>query len=504
MAPKKVVVIGGGIAGLSAGIYSRLNGFETHLFEAAEKLGGACQNWSRNGYQVSRSVHWLLGSGPGNEFFEMWRELGVIENTCFYHHNSFMEYVGEGGSRIHLFTDVDKLERHLLHIAPADATPIREWMEAIRTLSKYPLALPEADSSRMAWSAARLVLTEFPLLRVLLHWQPLTMRQFAQRFRNPAIREMLETFWYPDMSMMFFIVQQAFANMGSASYPLGGSETVIEKLFDHYDYLGGHLHMRSRVNKILIENGHARGIELADGKIHLADYVVSTADAHQTLFHHVGEEYLPENQKQASADPSPFPGMFYFSAGVRQTFDEVPPSICGQSLPLYNPVQVGNYTHHRAPFQFYTFDPTLATPGRTLITAMFPTDHNYWKQLYQQNTDRYRREKATVVKAILDNLDVRFPGLNDRVDFADGDSPVGYAIESGLFGSNENWLPTPHSVRYQIPARLPAVKNLYLAGHWVSAGGGMPPAAFTARQAIQHICQQEEVRFVTSLEMRFV
>jgi phytoene dehydrogenase-like protein len=503
MAPKKVIVIGGGIAGLSAGIYSRMNGFETHLFEAGERLGGVCQSWSRNGYTVNRSIHWLLGSGPGNEFFEMWRELGVIENTSFYHHNSFMEYVGEGGTRVHLFTDVDKLERHLLLLSPADADLIREWMEAIRTLSKYPLALPETDPTRMAWSAARFVLTEFPLLRLLLQWQPVTMRQFAGRFKHPAIKELLETFWHPEMSMMFFILQQAFANMGSASYPLGGSGTVIEKLFDHFDYLGGNLHMRCRVQKIDIENGQACGIVLSNGETHRADYVISTADAYQTLYQHVGKDHLPDNLKLACAEAEPSPGMFYFSAGVRQTFSEVPPSICGLSLPLYHPVKVGPQMHHRAAFQFYTFDPTLTATGQTLVTAMFPTDFEYWKQLRQQDLMRYQNERVAIVQAVLDNLEVRFPGLTERLDFADGTSPVSYVSESGHWGSYESWLPTPGALRHPMPAQLPEVKNLFFAGHWVAAGGGMPPAAFTARQAVQHICRQDGARFVTSLEMRF-
>lgn len=505
MAAKKVIIIGGGIAGLSAGIYSRLNGFETHVFEASEKLGGVCQGWSRNGYQVNGSIHWLMGSGPGNEFYEMWRELGVIENTSFYHHSSFIEYVGDGGTKIHLFTDVDKLEHHLRHLSPADAMPIHEWMEAIRTLSKYPMPLPEADPMRMAWSAARILFTEFPLIRSLIQWQPVSMRQFAQRFQHPAIKELLETFWHPDMSMIFFIMQQAFANMGAASYPLGGSGAFVEKLFDRYDYLGGHLHMRSRVAKIIVEDGRAQGVMLADGTTHKGDYVISSADGYQTLFHCLGERYLPEKLKNIFADLEPFPGMFYFSAGVKQTFDEIPPSISGFSMPLYNPVQVGNITHKRTAFQFYTFDPTLADTGKTLITAMLHTDYEFWKNLYDADITRYRSERNQVIQAILDNLEMRFPGLRERIEFADGATPMTYVQETGNYhGSYEGWLPTPKALRYQIPTELPDVKNLFLAGHWVSAGGGMPPAAFTGRQAVQRVCREENVRFTGTMELKYV
>ena len=42
---KKIVIIGGGIAGLSAGIYSAMNGFETEIMEMHNVAGGQCTAW---------------------------------------------------------------------------------------------------------------------------------------------------------------------------------------------------------------------------------------------------------------------------------------------------------------------------------------------------------------------------------------------------------------------------------------------------------------------------
>jgi thioredoxin reductase len=41
MAEKSVIIIGAGVAGLSAGIYCRMNGYPTHIFDFEKHLGKA-------------------------------------------------------------------------------------------------------------------------------------------------------------------------------------------------------------------------------------------------------------------------------------------------------------------------------------------------------------------------------------------------------------------------------------------------------------------------------
>lgn len=39
---KSIIIIGGGIAGLSAGCYGQMNGCRTQIFEMHDKTGGVC------------------------------------------------------------------------------------------------------------------------------------------------------------------------------------------------------------------------------------------------------------------------------------------------------------------------------------------------------------------------------------------------------------------------------------------------------------------------------
>ena len=59
-------------------------------------------------------------------------------------------------------------------------------------------------------------------------------------------------------------------------------------------------------------------------------------------------------------------------------------------------------------------------------------------------------------------------------------------------GSYEGWLPTPRILGRRIPYTLPGLKDFYMAGHWVVAGGGLPSAALSGRYVAQMICATKE------------
>ena len=62
---KKIVIVGGGIAGLAAGIYGRLEGYEVDIYEKNPIAGGQCMGWNRKGCHIDNCIHWLTGTKKG-------------------------------------------------------------------------------------------------------------------------------------------------------------------------------------------------------------------------------------------------------------------------------------------------------------------------------------------------------------------------------------------------------------------------------------------------------
>ena len=57
---KKVVIIGGGIAGMTAGVLLQKDGFTTEIYEKNVLLGGQCTGWKLEGYFIDNC--WLTGT----------------------------------------------------------------------------------------------------------------------------------------------------------------------------------------------------------------------------------------------------------------------------------------------------------------------------------------------------------------------------------------------------------------------------------------------------------
>ena len=68
---KKVVIIGAGVAGLSAGCYASMNGYDVEIHEAQDLPGGLCTAWQRGEYIVDGCIHWLTDSQPGSGYYRV-------------------------------------------------------------------------------------------------------------------------------------------------------------------------------------------------------------------------------------------------------------------------------------------------------------------------------------------------------------------------------------------------------------------------------------------------
>jgi phytoene dehydrogenase-like protein len=71
MSASRLLIVGGGLAGLSAGCYARTSGFDVTIVEHNLALGGVCTAWRRGPYLIDGCIHWLTG-GP---FFVSTRSL---------------------------------------------------------------------------------------------------------------------------------------------------------------------------------------------------------------------------------------------------------------------------------------------------------------------------------------------------------------------------------------------------------------------------------------------
>ena len=111
---EKVIVIGAGIAGLTAGIYALKAGFDAEIYEKNAIPGGECIGWNRKGYHIDNCIHWLTGTKKGTQMYDLWKEVGALsDDTEYAKLNAFYTSTFEGKS-VTLYNDLEKTKKSFL------------------------------------------------------------------------------------------------------------------------------------------------------------------------------------------------------------------------------------------------------------------------------------------------------------------------------------------------------------------------------------------------------
>ncbi len=497
MSDRSIIIIGGGIAGLSAGCYGQMNGFRTRIFEMHKKKpGGLCTAWKRQGYVVDGCVHWLVGSSPKSVLHKIWKDLGALDGKTFVDYDEYGRFESVDGQTFIVYTDLDRLERHMKELSPEDTRVIDEFIGAARKCTRSEPPIEKAPEVMNAFDMLKMIVTNFGLLRLLWKWNRISLTEFGNRFKHRLIREAFPLLFMPDFPMTFMLMTFAWLHNRAAGYPLGGSLPFAQSIEKRYLSLGGEMNYKAKVARILTEHGRAVGIRLDDGTEHRADYVISAADGHATIFEMLEGRFIDETIRGYYDKLIPFPPLMYVAFGVNRTFPEIPPS-AALVLELPEPFSVGGEVQRFLSVHIYNFDPTLAPEGKTALVVMLPTNYEYWQKLRSDDV-RYKAEKEALADKVIALLDRRFPGLAGQVEMRDVASPTTFVRYTGNWkGSFEGWQVTPRTwnLGQVMKKTLPGLDHFYMAGQWVEPGGGLPAVAMSGRNVIQIICKKEKKKF---------
>jgi phytoene dehydrogenase-like protein len=494
---KSIIIIGAGIAGLSAGCYAQMNGYDTRIFELHDKPGGLCTSWKRKGYTFDGCIHWLVGSKAGSSMNRIWQELGATQGRQMVDHEEFMRVEGPEGKTFILYTNVDRLERHLKELAPSDAKQIDELCQAIRRFTHFGESTGSGGFLGRILSALRTLLS----MPALIKYSKMPVQDFSARFSDPFLRDSFAAiFDMPDFPLIGMIMTLAWMHNRDAGYPIGGSLEFARGIERRYLDLGGEILYRSRVDKTLVEKDKAVGVRLTDGTEHLADTVISAADGHATIFDMLEGKYVDDKIRGYYDEWPIFQPIIQVSLGVDRDLSDEPHMVV---YPLDKPIVIAGEERKQISVKHYCYDPTLAPEGKSVVELMFPSNYGYWKELSGER-ERYEAEKKDIAIKVIDQLEKRFPGIGAQVEVVDVATPMTFERYTGNWqGSMEGWLPTTKTMSITrgqgLDKTLPGLDSFYMVGQWVEPGGGLPPAATSGRSAISAICERDGKTFTTKI-----
>ncbi|MGE5637714.1 MAG: phytoene desaturase family protein [Chloroflexota bacterium] len=498
MPVSSIIIIGAGLAGLSTGCYGQMNGYRTRIFERQNKPGGVCVSWKRKGYTFDYAVHNVFGlstKSVESVYSQVWQELGALKGTSVHGFNEFVQIEDSSGKVFTVYSDVDKLEEHMRNLSPSDEQLIVEFTRAIRKFRGR-------DVFAAMSGGIGTKLKMLPLMSLLLKYSKITLQEYAQKFSDPFLRKAFSTIQYDieDVPVIVPIIFLSMLSVGDAGWPIGGSAVLSKNIEKRYLELGGETCYDSKVDKIIVKDDVAKGVQLQDGSEHFADVVISAADGHSTIAHMLNGKYT--NQTILSYYKL-YPKTQYFGLeiwyGVNRSFSSEPHAIV---LFLDEPIKIEGRKRDRLDIEVMNFDPLSSPSGKTVIKVNFNSDYDYWKEL-ATNQEKYQTQKRLTADLVVERLEKRFPGFTTQIEAIDVVTPITVEHWTGGYrGFAQPW-PAPQELAKEINKNgvsktLPGLQNFYMVGQWAGGTFGLSTVCLMGRDLIRDLCRKDGKTFVTS------
>lgn len=480
------VIIGAGLGGLSCAAAFARQGFRPLVLEKHYIPGGYATTFQRQDFVFDVSLHCTVV-----------RERDGIHNLIDgFPEITDVQFVPHPDLYRAIYPDYDirvpqKNLRRYIEMLIGDFPEEREGIEAIfkdmagfgKDLGRFSAAQGEVDMSRFP--------VDFPYL---YNCSSKTWGQMLDaRIRDPKLKSIISAQWaYYGLppsklaSSYYALPYLEFLEKGGY-YPRGKSQKMSDALTQFIRKRGGTVMLGTRVERILVKNHAAYGVETANGETFVGKVVVSNANAHDT-FHKMMEEddhlkdYL-ERMAQFSVSLSSFQvflGLKTDLVGdVRIHDSEI---FCNTGYDIeasYDAcvkadVENGDFLVALYDNIYKGYSPR----GKNIINILTLQGYDHWKKYesdyFKGNKTAYRAEKERMADVLIARAEeTLLPGLSKAIEVKEIGTPLTNVRYTGnyrgaIYGYDQT---LDNSGPNRLPHQTP-IKNLYLSGAWTSPGHG--------------------------------
>lgn len=486
---EKVIIIGGGIAGLSAGIYALRAGYEAEIYEKNSIPGGECIGWNRKGYHIDNCIHWLTGTKKGTELYDVWKTVGALDDEMEYAPiNSFYTSTYKG-QKVTLWNDLKRTEEELIAISPEDEEEIKKFIQYVEYSKQclFPAKKPMEMWGVKDYINMGKTMMDFP--KVMKEFGAISLEEYGKRFKHPLLQHLMCDYLPKSYCTYSFLVSYATMADGNGNIPMGASLQMSLRMEKKYKDIGGKICYNKGVKKINIAKKKATGIELEDGTFIEGDYVIPTVDTHLLFNKLLSKEYMPKELREAYDAPKAYPATSGFQVAFAV---ELLPNEGETVFIDIDPLCVGQRSFERMYVKSYGYDPVFIKDGKTVIqTCITQTDEDYefWKSL---SPEEYKATKDKLVEEVKLRIEKAFPEYAGKMEFLDAWTPLTYERYCNAYhGSYMSFVTTPMGKQIKMKGQLKGIKNLYVVGQWTNSPGGLPVAVASGKFAIQRILKKQ-------------
>jgi prolycopene isomerase len=483
MTEKSVIIIGGGLAGLTTAAYLARAGFTVQVFEQHTVPGGYVSSFSRKGFTFPAGPTCF---GSNGVIFPILNELGLYDKERF---------VSTGHQISWKMNDVP-LENpiqtcHDLAICfPDEKKALKRYFNWVRVGGS---AFNELLKSGMMFghNVFKSIL-QVGFQHPLFFWASWKANKNTNRslhanyFKNQYLQQLLNQLGYPVMAGKNTLGMWASYYYDSW-IPIGGMHNLADDFVHYVKQHGGQVHFGKRISRIMLENGKATGVEVQGGEIIPANWVVSAADLKQTCVELIGHNHLPPTTIEKLNKAHPSESIFAIFLGLNDR-----PELTA-ALKRFHESHVIFTCADGKYIQLVLLskdDKTVAPEGKHALFIGLLSPYEDW-EITKDNPKAYLVQKAAYIEDLIKRGEEFIPSLRYHIEVQEAASPLTYErYTSNWRGSTAGWNWDPqHAPYFDFTKDMP-IENFYPVGHYVHNPGGVPTAIITAWYIAKEIQKQ--------------
>lgn len=490
---KKVVIIGAGVSGLSAGIYALQTGYSVEIYEKNKMPGGECTGWNRQGYHIDNCIHFLVGCNKDEQLYKMWENLGVLSDNIEVYREPYFYCMEMDRVTLHLWRDLEKAREEFLELAPEDSKEINLFFDCAKGLEcvKPPCDVSIAHMNLIQF--IKLGMSMKNASKAIKEYGKQSMEEFVNRFKNTYIRAMFKNYFNSNFIALSFVASYAFYTSNTAAVPEGGSVGLVNRMLAKYESLGGKINYGHNIEKINIADKQVVSIVANNGKLIKADNYIWCADPHSLFYGLIDKNYLDKNLRYMYENPEGYVSNtgYQVAFGIATEGDLKLPE--GSIIFPCDEYDVAGENHDFCGMRVFDYDETLFPMGKRVIQCNVlqnAENYDYWFRL-KDNNEKYNQEKQRLAEELRLRVEKKYPQLEGKLIVLGTYSPVTFTTWCNAYkGGYMSFNPQKGYKSKYVKSLIKGLNNLYFASQWIQTSGGLPVAAASGKFAIDNMKAQ--------------
>jgi len=494
---KKIVIIGAGPGGLTAGMILAHRGFDVEIFEKDSVVGGRNQPLTLNGYTFDTGPTFLMMNFVLEEMFQeagcdIKDYLELIRLDPMYRLKFF-------SNEVRASDDHEKMKAEIRREFPGQEDGLEKFLKKEETRLAYLFPCLQKPYSSIVDMLSNPLLKALPYLDLGTS----VFNALGKYFPSELLR-ICFTFQSKYLGMSAWECPAAFAMVAYIEHRWGiyhvrgGLNRISDAMAKVFQKKGGTLHLNAPVKALINRGRQAAGVELEDGTRVEADEVIVNADFSYAVTSLMDRGFVQKYAPEKLAKRKYSCSIFMLYLGVNKRYENVP---------HHNIFFAKNYRKNvddiftrlilSDEISFYVqnasiLDPTLAPPGKSTIYILVPVANLKGNIDWKKEKDAFRDRVLDAVVARTEMKDLR-----EHIEEEEVYTPETWRDKLNVYyGATFNLGHNIMQMLYFRPRnKFECLDNCYLVGGGTHPGSGLPTIYESGRIASNLISKKYGVPF---------